>query len=88
MLTHRELAYPVKRGELGFASVLSAKMWGFYDMLFKDEIRLKVADTFVMLGGIFLETGACIVLPLCMPKLSLPPFGGSCREIRTGNHGI
>ena len=29
------LAYLVKKGERGMPSVLSAKTWGFYDVLFK-----------------------------------------------------
>lgn len=29
------LAYLVKRGEQGMPSVLTAKTWGFYDVLFK-----------------------------------------------------
>lgn len=31
------LAYLVKRGEMGLPSVLSAKTWGFYDVLFKGK---------------------------------------------------
>lgn len=29
------LAYLVKKGEKGMPSVLTAKTWGFYDVLFK-----------------------------------------------------
>ena len=31
------LAYLVKRGEIGLPSVLTAKTWGFYDVLFKGK---------------------------------------------------
>ncbi|KZV85871.1 2-methylcitrate dehydratase, partial [Exidia glandulosa HHB12029] len=31
------LAYTVKRGEMGLPSVLTAKTWGFYDVLFKGK---------------------------------------------------
>ena len=45
-----------------------------------DEMRLKVADTFIMLGDISLETGASCPSPLYVPKLSLSSLVAS-REI-------
>ena len=38
-----------------------------------DEMRLKVADTFIMLGDISLETGACVRLPSSCKSSPPPP---------------
>jgi len=56
-----------------------------------DEMRLKVADTFIMLGDISLETGVSFPPPplilLYVLKLKHGHLMGS-REIRAGHHGL
>ena len=55
-----------------------------------DEMRLKVADTFIMLGDISLETGASC--PSFSPSLRAEIESLNslvvCREIRSGDHGL
>ena len=46
-----------------------------------DVMRLRAADTFIMLGDISLETGN--VLPIRIIRNLM-----YCREIRTGDHGL
>lgn len=41
------LAYLVKKGEKGMPSVLSAKTWGFYDVLFKVSIYAVITSRLI-----------------------------------------
>ncbi len=50
-----QLAFMAKKGEMGYPSALSAKTWGFYDVLFKGQsLKLNRAfDSYVMENVLF-----------------------------------
>ncbi len=50
-----QLAFMAKKGEMGYPSALSAKTWGFYDVLFKGQsLKLSRAfDSYVMENVLF-----------------------------------